>query len=381
MAFLIKALTPKELIKRGAPKLFTTSAQEWKTKLVSWFETSEDGPKRKLYPAQYEMLLINMLAYGFSLLGKEAQMAAEQRWLLFAKGKHLDILAANNSTYRLKASKATCRVRFQLKAEFSRDVLLSAGQIIKAGDIVFVTDEQVTLPAGMLSVEVGVTAEQAGPAANGLLAGQIKDWSSSDAPELSVVNITQSQGGAAEEDDDSLRVRAANAHDRISKAGGRESYRQQVRAFSPSIMDVEVIRPQEGHIWIYALLDSGLPSDDFKSRLGAFMAPENKRPQGDNVSFPNPQAVTFSISGTAKVTGDLNAAKAKLEKDLVDAAKIWSRSLGDYLALSALSCVARTNDFLIDIDLSVTGLANRQLQPHQFAVCTGVSITPEKANV
>lgn len=376
MVSLVKAYSAAELIARGAPKLFTTTAADWKAKMVAWFETSEDGPKRKLYPAQVEMVLIDLLAFCFSLLGKEAQAASEQRWLLFATGKHLDVVAANNSTYRLKASSATCQLQFTLDEARSEDFAISAGVTAIADEFVFATDEQVVIPAGGLAVEVGATAVSAGPASNGLLPGQINALQSPQEG-LSVANLTETTGGAEEESDDSLRQRAANAHDRISKAGGQESYRQQVRAFSPSILVVEVIRPQEGHIWIYPLLDTGLPTSDFMDRLSAFMAPKEKRPQGDNVSFVAPEAVTFTIAGTAKVAGDVTSAKAALEASLEDASQIWSRSLGDYMALSALTCVARSHSVLVDIDLSFVGLADRQLQSHQFAVCTGVDLTVE----
>jgi len=376
---LIKAYSPAELIARGAPKIFTTSASDWKAKMVAWFETSEDGPKRKLYPAQYEMVLIDLLAYCFSLLGKEAQAASEQRWLLFAKGKHLDVVAANNSTYRLKASPAICQLRITLDEAREEVFHLAAGTVVTSGNFSFAMDEQVIIPAGSITAEVNATAVKVGPEANGLLPGQISAFEVAQEG-VSVANLTESQGGADEEDDDSLRYRAAHAHDRISKAGPKESYRQQVRAFSSAIIDVEVVRPQPGHIWVYPLLDSGIPGESLRNAILDALTPETARPQGDDVSVKAPEAVTFSITGTGVARGDLAKLKARLEATLDDAAGIWSRQLGNYLALSMLTAIARKESNLVDIDLTVTGLADRQLQPHQFAVLTSIAINLEVAD-
>ncbi|MCT4654350.1 MAG: baseplate J/gp47 family protein [Cohaesibacter sp.] len=285
---LIKALSLDELIKRGAPKVFTTSAAEWKAKMVAWFETSEDGPKRKLFPAQYEMLLIDMLAYCFSLLGQEAQAASEQRWSAFAKGKHLDVVAANNSTFRLK-------------------------------------DED----------------------------------------------------GNVIEEDDPLRYRTAHAHDRISKAGPKESYRQQARAFSVRIIDVAVTRPEPGKINIYPLLDTGVPDAAFCAGLLNYLDPEGKRPQGDELAVLPPELVTFSITGKATVKQSQTAVKADIEQSVLKASSIWQRKLADYVAMSAPEGAAKAEHDLVDIELGTNGLINRKLDEHQFATVTSADITIE----
>jgi phage-related baseplate assembly protein len=272
----------------SAPKVFTTSAADWKAKMVTWFETSEDGPKRKLYPAHYEMLLIDLLAYCFSLLGQEAQAASEMRWSAFAKGKHLDVVAANNSTFRLK-------------------------------------DED------------GNVIEEDGP----------------------------------------LRYRTAHAHDRISKAGPKESYRQQVRAYSAKIIDVAVTRPEAGKINIYPLLDTGIPDADFCAGLLAYLDPNDKRPQGDDVSILPPEAVTFTLTGTAAIREDQSAVKADIEQSVLEASTIWQRKLADYIALSAPEAVAKAKHDLLDLELAPSGLTKRKLEEHQFAIVISADIAIE----
>lgn len=397
MVDLVKSTSPRELIARGAPKLFLTSAKDWKEKLVAWFETDPQGPRRKLYPAQVEQVLIDLLSYGFSLLGREAQFASEQRWLLFAVGQHLDVAAANNSTFRLKAQPATCRVRATLSAPALAQTLIGkAGDTLAAGTVVFRLDSAIVIAAGQTAGEAIATAQVPGVAGNGFLPGQVRGQirlpgsgatggaAASGLGNADLVNISETAGGTEEEGDEALRERAMNAHERISKAGPRESYRQQARAYSPAIADVAVIRPAPGQIHLFVLMSDGVPAPAFLDGLKSWLDPLQKRPQGDALSVFAAEAVTFSISGTGRAAGELSEARSRLEARLTEAAAIWSRKLGDYMALSALTCAARAVEGIADVDLDFAGLpgsgpAARQLAEHQFAVLTGVSLTMQAA--
>ncbi|SDQ17133.1 baseplate J/gp47 family protein [Pseudovibrio sp. Tun.PSC04-5.I4] len=367
MVNLIKALSVDELIRRGPPQHFTTSSKAWKEKLVAWWEAHPDGPQRKLYPAHYEMLFINLLAYCLSLLGKEGQDAADKRWLLFAKGPSLDVAAANNGTFRLKAKAAIVQLTFTLDDARSTDLVLPRGLEVSAGAVSFALDEQQILKAGELSLTARATSTKSGLGANGLLAGQLTQMPAG-YPDVNVTNITASEGGTTAEDDSSLLYRAAKAHDRISKAGPKESYRQQARAFSPDIADVEVIRPEPGRIALYVLLNSGVPSAQFCEDLKTYLDPDSKRPQGDDLSVHPGERLVLEITGKLKATGDFEAARTAAEQAIREAGTIWSRRLGEYLALSALTPAVHRVEGVVDVELDVSGLASRQLEKTQFAV-------------
>ncbi len=377
MNLMVKALTIEDLVARGAPQVFTATSGEWKAIFVDWFENHEDGPKRKLYPAQSEMVFIDLLSYGFSLLGQEAQFAIEQRWLAFAKKTHLDLMAANNSTYRLLASPAVVTMQFTLAAARPVDTVVPPDTKVAAGDVEFATDDNLIIAAGDVSGTIAATASVAGIAANGFAAGEVSALIDDFEVDLTVANLDTSTGGADEESDEALVYRAANAHDRISKAGPRESYRQQVLAYSPSIIAVAITRPEPGDINIYPLLDSGIPDAAFLAGVLSWMDYETKRPEGDDLFALSPEAVTFGIDATVRGTGDLAALSIAAVDALTIAAEIWSKQLGPYLALSVLTCAAKQINGVIDIEFIITGLADRQLDQHQFAVLTGIVTTME----
>ena len=194
MSALVKARTLEELIAAGAPKVFTDTSDGWKTIFIDWFENHEDGPKRKLYAAQSEMVLIDLLSYAFSILGQEAQFAVEQRWLAFARKVHLEIMATNNSTYRLLASSAATTIEFALAGALAIDTNIPAGTKISSGDVEFSTDENLTILAGNLTGEIGATALVAGVEGNGFEPGEINSLDDDFDAELTIANTDTSTG-------------------------------------------------------------------------------------------------------------------------------------------------------------------------------------------
>lgn len=364
----VKALTLNELRARGAPQLFTTSQAEWEEKCVAWFEADTN---RQLFPAQVEQVLIHLAAYLFSLLGQEAQFASEQRWLAFAGGDHLDVVLANNATFRLKASSARTTIRFTLADALPQTAVVPAGTRVSAGgDLVFRTDADLAIPAGLLTGDVTATAAEPGERFNGLAIGTIDSVLDALSFAVTAANLTISEGGGDEEDDDSAAARGANALDGISKAGGRLSYVARVLAFSPAITDVAVVRPAPGFIDLYVMLadgDAAVPADaQFRADLLAWVDPETSRPQGDEVDVPSPTGVVYDLTYDVVADGDLDAIQTAIETDARALADALQRRLGAYISKSAFGHIARQQPGVIDHDVTLSGLASRQLEESEY---------------
>lgn len=375
----IKAATIEELRAAGAPQLFTQTAEQWKVILTDWWETGEDGPQRTLYPAQTEAFLIDMLSYGFALLGQEAQAASEQRWLAFATGAHVDVLAANNSTFRLKAQSASTTLRFTIQAGRVGTTIVPAGTRVAAGDLAFATDADCLIAQGDLIGDVTATATEAGLRHNGLAPDQIDQLLDPLAFVAAVVNTTESAGGSEAEADERLADRAADAHNRISKAGGRAAYQATVRGFSPTIIDVAVIRPEPGHIHIYPLVDEGngaaVPAAQFRSDLLAYLDPVDTRPQGDDVVVLAPTDVSLTAEATITAVGHLAAIETTCRTAIAAVGAALERQLGAYVSSAAFTCALKAIDGVIDAEIAFPGLADRQLDEAAFAQLTAINIT------
>ncbi len=381
MTDMIRAMTLEELRARGAPQVFITAPDEWRQRLIDWWENDPSGPRRKVYPAQVEMLFFDMMAYALSMLGQQGQMAVEQRWVAFADSAHLDVLGANVSTFRLKAAPATTTIRFTLAAAAAENRIIPAGTGVSAGGDgpSFATEEDLVINAGETAGEVPATCTVSGAAGNGFMPGQISEIITPLPFDVAAENVTESTGGAAEEDDEAFRLRIAEAFERISKAGPRAAYEQMVRAFSPAIVDVGVTSPEPGVVHIHVLTDEGAPSQDMLLAIRAWIDPEIRRPLTDAVEVLAPVSMPVSVEAHVVARGDLMTVQQQVQDAIRQAADVWKQRLGEYLSTSAITCALGHVEEIVDIDVMITGVDDRQLQPNQFAVLTDVTVNMEAA--
>ena len=368
----IRAYTLDELRAKGPPKLFTNTTAAWKAIFVKWWEESEDGPQRPLYPGQPETLLIAMQSYGFMLLGQEAQYASQQRWLAHADGQHIDLGAANNSTFRLKAQSAKLTLKFTLSEVRLGASIIPAGTQIEAGDdLIFETDDDLVILATELEGQVGATAYQPGTAHNEVEIGAVDQVIGFEGFDVSVTNITVSEGGSDEETDDRLRGRGADAHNRISKAGGESSYRSLVLGYDPAIRAVAVIRPEPGFIDLYPLMadgDGSKPADtQYRADLLEYVEPVHSRPQGDEVTVKEAVAVVYDLTVDLVVDGNADDASTETELALSEVASATERQLGGYVSDLAFSCKLKSIAGVVDATLTFANLPDPQMANYEFA--------------
>lgn len=354
-----------------APQLFTVDAQAWKARLVTWFE-GETG--RTLYPMQIEMLLIEALAYAMSVLGEEAQAAAEQHLVALAGVAGLERLGPNRSTPRLEASKARVTLRFSIPQARAEAVFIPGGTQVNAGGaVVFATLVPVTIPIGALSVDVSAEAGAAGLPGNGFLAGQITNLLDP-VPGVVVANLTESAGGADVEDPELYRLRLANAFERVSTGGSFAWYRETAIGVSPAIIDVAIVRPQPCIVDIYPLTLTGAAGVDLRNQvLETFNTGEALDIRfGDDVIARPPVAVTGAPVLTVRGRGMASTIQADATAAAQGVLKVWRERLGAAVAPSDIEAAVKSLTGVVDAEVS--GIAFQQLQRFEFFVATSLSV-------
>ena len=166
-----------------------------------------------------------------------------------------------------------------------------------------------------------------------------------------VSNSTESAGGSDMEDDDRYRLRVVNAFERVSKAGPREGYIENVKAVSPDIIDVKVIRPQPGHIEITPLMANGVSTDEIHAAILARLDPETTVPMGDYVSIVRAVPVPFDVVMTLKVEpGAAADVQSKADDVISGRFAVWTQTLGAQIAPSALVEAARSVIGVVGVD-------------------------------
>ena len=203
-------------------------------------------PAKTLYPAQAERLLIDLWAYREMLVRVAVQEAAKQNLVAFAREPMIDYLG------ELVGCIPSCPrslppppLQFSVDEALAIDVLIPAGTRVSASDsVIFATDTDVVLKAGLLLVNVTSTCTEPGTAGNGWQPAQVSQLLDEiDNVDLLVSNLTASSGGSEQEDDDRLRERIRLAPESFTNAGSRGAYRFHAMQAHPNIVDVAVLSP------------------------------------------------------------------------------------------------------------------------------------------
>lgn len=212
------------------------------------------------------------------------QNAGEQLLVRYATGPILDYLGELVATPRLLAQPARCLLRFLLPAAQSQAVVVAAGTRVSTQDgrLSFISDQDVVIAPGQLQATVGSTCLTAGVLGNGWAAGQINVIGNPPVVGMTASNVTVTADGVEDEDDERYRERIILAPEAYSNAGSRGAYRYHALAVHQSIIDVAVHGPAEGqlpgHVALYPLTATGLPTSDLLERVESLVSGERVRP-------------------------------------------------------------------------------------------------------
>ena len=353
--------------------------------MIAGFEAAAG---RTLQPAQVERLLINLYAYREALVRNAIQYAAQQNLLAFAVFPMIDYLGQLVGVTRLAAQSATTVLEFTLASPLTVAVTIAQGTRAGTSDgqYSFATAAVVVIAAGALSASVSASAVQAGPGANGYLAGQVGALLSPSAIIASVSNTTVTAGGSAPETDDHLRARIQAAPNQFSVAGPAGAYRFFALGVDPSIVDAQVISPAPGQVNVYILTGpvtvqpqsapnpAGVAGAPLLERVASALSADSVRPLTDTVTVLAITEVDYQIAATVTLFSDADpgatmaaANTAAAQYALGLAAKI-QRDIVPSQVIAALSVAGV-------YEVALTAPAFTQLAAGQWANCTAISLT------
>lgn len=302
------------------------SAQEVETEImnayeeVSGYRLSGADPRRKLLQA---------VAYIISVQRSLIDYTAKQNLLAYATGDSLDHLGVLTETERIEPTYATTTIRFYLSIAFKQ--IIPAGTRVTAGDgVFFATKEDTTVQGGSTYIDVQAQCTEAGTVGNGYLPGEIKQLVDPIQWVSRVENITETEGGANVEDDDSYAERIRTAPERFSVAGPTGAYEHWAKSASQLIIDVCVRSPEPGTVEIRPLLDGGeIPGDEILNAVYEACNDINVRPLTDYVQVLAPEQVSYNIELTYWVStedsGLANSITAAVAQAIEDY-KIWQKA-------------------------------------------------------
>lgn len=252
---------------------------------------------KDIYPASPERIHTLALVALLILDREMINDTGKQTLLAYARGDYLDHIGLLMDEKRLEASTARTSLKFTMSTPLSYVNIIPKGTRAKTSDgMMFRTLEEVHIPAGVTEIETIAESEIVGIKGNGIAPGEIKVIVDVFPYFQSVVNTTESTGGAERETDDHFRQRIHEAPEKFSTAGPDGAYIYHTRGVNPDIVDVSVHSPEPGVVDIVPLMAGGnLPSEEIIEKVKEVVNDRKVRPLTDKVQVKKPKAVNYSL--------------------------------------------------------------------------------------
>lgn len=302
MIALYEELVNKELVKRGKRE------------------------KYKVYPASPERLFIAWCAAIIVQQRILINETAKRNVPRYAKGEYLDSLAELfKDIERLPATPAVAKFRCYISAAQNQSVIVPQGtRITFDGEITFETTEELEIKAGETYGEVNGKCQTAGIVGNNLAPGQVKEIVDVYDYYLKAENITKTEGGAGEEDDDSYYERMRESMESFSTAGPINGYIYHTKSVSTAIADVAATSPEAGVVDIRVLLQGGeQPTQAVLDEIQTALNASDVRPLTDTVMVSMPEEDPFEIDLTYYINRNSQASTSIIDREAREAVEAY----------------------------------------------------------
>jgi phage-related baseplate assembly protein len=268
---------------------------------ANWFNMT--GEQLTLTLADRRTNFIYSLVYYLVQERLLIDASAKQNLLPYSLGGFLDALGIFFATTRLDASPATVDIEFTLDQVYATDSMIPAGTSVQSpsSGMIFNTDSDLVISAGYPSGSTSATCTTTGPSANGLLdINAVINWTIVGFT-VTAQNLVASIGGADIESDNAFRIRLLGATDSYSPAGPKGRYRYWTLAYSPAIVDVSVLGPEDGlapgNVQVVVLLQNGqFPDGSFTTDVYNWLNVDTVRDLCANLTVTAPSGVAYSVS-------------------------------------------------------------------------------------
>lgn len=305
-----------------------TNPQEIIDMIIDGYETAAGvtlaaGDPRRLFLLSIAAVIIRQRL--------QIDIAGKNNTLYYATGDYLDHIGAMRATERIPASGALATVKFSLSSIQRQVVNIPKGTRVTADGVVYwQTTVDSHIKIGDRSVDVIVESMSPGSHLNGIEVGIINQLVDPIPYVNDVKNITETNGGADKEGDESYRERIYRAPAAFSIAGPRLAYEYWAKSASSSIIDVVAHSPSPGVVKVIPLLDGGgIPGEEILSKVDGILSDDTIRPLSDKVEVDAPIGVNYNIDITYYIKNSDLVLQADIDERIKKAVSdfvLWQKS-------------------------------------------------------
>jgi phage-related baseplate assembly protein len=357
-----------------SPVFIDTDLPTITSEMIAMYESLTN---KTLQPGQPERLLINAFAYREFLIRTSIQKACLQNLVRFSTFPNLDYLAELLGLERLEATKARCKITFDLVSGHGSVVLPKGTRVSTVdGKYIFEVDEPVIIAPTDIDAEADCSCQQAGVGANDYLPGSVSVILDPLAFVSSAMNTITTAGGADQETDDHLRTRFKAAAERFSTAGSRAGYKYYALSANPSIIDVSVVSLLPGEVSIYPLVSGSITTPQQILDEVALACNDDKvRPLTDSVIVISPSPVNYEIQVDLTLFNDVDEAlvNTTVQAAVNEFSSDKARRMGRDVVREAVASLCMIKDKVYKanvIEPAVDVIVNES----SFANCIGISV-------
>ena len=249
-----------------------------------------------LYPGDEKEILLRSVQADIVQIFAGVDHALRMQTLRYAVGDYLDILGEQRGCTRIAASPATATVTITTYATGASDTLPAGTSMTADGEAYYLLDEDVTLTGYAQTLTAGITAEKAGSAGNGLLAGVQMQLTVSNPAIASVVVATDAAGGNEREDDETYRERIHEYNIASMTTGPSRQYESAAKEVSSVILDAKAVNEGAGQVGIYLILSDETGAAAIIAAVEEALSDVTTRPLTDSVSVGLAEDVTYTLN-------------------------------------------------------------------------------------
>ena len=246
-----------------------------------------------------------------------------------AEGDNLDALGELFfSPERPQATRATCTMRFHISEAQETTIVIPQGTRVtdESATLYWETLADALVEIGNTYVDAPVVCMTAGKVGNGYAVGQINSIVDIYDYFSACANITETDGGSDEANDDEYYELMRNSMDSFSTAGAKGAYIYFAKSVSNEIGDVVVTTPSGGVVNIYPILkDGSIAGSTLKGLILAKCNADEVRPLTDSVSVEDPDEYEYNVDFTYYTDSTNTMSATEIQENV-------EKAVADYIA-------------------------------------------------
>lgn len=260
---------------------------------------------------------IDYTTFIVTLMLEKINETGKQNLLRYSTGENLDELGFLIDEERGQEKPAITTIKYTFSKSFNTVITISKGHKTEVNGLYFATENDADLKIGDREINISCKCTLNGIVGNGIATGEIKTIVDPIPYLEKVTNITESDGGAETESDETLRERIRTNPSSKSVAGPESAYIYHTKRAHHDISDVYVFTtPGTGIVNIIPLLNKGIvPTTEILALVKDFLNNKEIKPLTDIVNCIAPSIENYSIDVSYYIYSEdfFQSEKIKLE--------------------------------------------------------------------